>query len=122
MSKKKLVSTLIVLAAFQLSANARSENLSTAVFRAIATYPEIRAEINRKSVQEQVLRQAEAGYYPSVDLLAGVGNENSSNRYTKAIGATDYVNLTRREESFVVTQNLFKGFATSNDVKKAWQS
>ena len=115
---KKQVATLLAVSLLQLAWAVRAENLQNAVFKAIASYPQVRAEISRKSAQEQALRQAEAGYYPSVDLLAGVGNENSDNRFTRAIGATDYVNLTRREESFVVTQNLFKGFGTSNDIKR----
>lgn len=115
---KKLVATSLALISLQLGSAVWAESLENVVFKTIASYPEIRAEISRKSAQEQALRQAEAGYYPSVDLLAGVGNENSKNRYTAAIGATDYVNLTRREESFIVTQNLFKGFGTTSDIKK----
>jgi len=115
---KNKVGKLCVVSLLTLAPTVHAENLPNAVFRAIASYPEIRAEISRKSAQEQALRQAKAGYYPSVDLLAGVGNENSDNRFTRAIGATDYVNLTRREESFIVTQNLFKGFGTENDVKR----
>lgn len=118
MSVRKLVVTLLALGSLQLSHAVRAESLENIVFKTIASYPEIRAQINRKSAQEQSLRQAESGYYPSVDLLAGVGNENSKNRYTQAIGATDYVNLTRKEEAFIVTQNLFQGFGTSSEIKK----
>ncbi|MBI1423090.1 MAG: TolC family outer membrane protein [Gammaproteobacteria bacterium] len=114
---KNKIALIVVLGALQ-SSTVNAESLQNAVFKAIANYPEIRVAISRKSAQEQLLRQAESGYYPSVDLVAGVGNENSDNRYTRAIGATDYVNLTRREESFVVTQNLFQGFSTSNDIKR----
>lgn len=115
---KNGIATLLMVGLLLPARALWAESLQNAVFRAIAGYPEIRAEISRKSAQEQALRQAKAGYYPSVDLLAGVGNENSDNRFTRAIGATDYVNLTRREESFIVTQNLFKGFGTSNDIKR----
>lgn len=95
-----------------------SETLEIAIFKTIANHPEIKAEINRKSARQHELSQAKSGYYPTVDLLAAVGSENSKNRFTIATGATDYVDLTRKEEAFVVTYNLFKGFDTSNNVEK----
>lgn len=118
MKNKKFITILFVLVILIITKQARSESLASAVFRAIASNPEVRAEINRKSAQQKILRQAQAGYYPSVDLYASVGNENSDNRFTRAIGETGYVNLTRKEENFVVTQNIFKGFSTSSEVKK----
>jgi len=51
-------------------------------------------------------------------LIAAVGDENSKNRFTQAAGYTDYVKLTRREEAFVVTYNLFKGFETTSNINK----
>ena len=95
-----------------------AESLRIAVFKTLASNPEIKSEINRKNARQEELRQAKAGQYPSVDLMAAIGNENSKNRYTQAAGATDYVKLTRQEEAFVVTYNLFEGFATSNNIDK----
>lgn len=118
MSTKHLLISTILVGYLQFSGAVLAESLDNVVFKTIASNPEIRAEINRKFAREQVKRQAEAGYYPSVDLQAGVGNQNSKNRYTTALGETDYVDLTRNEEAFIVTQNLFQGFDTDSDVKK----
>lgn len=116
MPEKKLATTIALVFVLQLPGEVTAESLENVVFRTLASNPEVRAEINRKFAREQALRQARAGYYPSVDLFAAVGNENSKNRYTRAIGETDYVDLTRNEEAFTVTQNLFQGFGTSSEV------
>jgi adhesin transport system outer membrane protein len=96
-----------------------AESLDTVIFKTLASNPQIKAEINRKSIRQYELRQAQAGQYPRVDLLAAVGNENSKNRFTEAAGETDYVDLTRQEEAFVVTYNLFEGFDTTSDIDKS---
>lgn len=96
-----------------------AEKLETVIFKTLASHPQIKAEINRKSVRQYELQQAEAGQYPRVDLLAAIGNENSKNRFTEAAGETDYVDLTRQEEAFVVTYNLFEGFETSGSIDKS---
>jgi len=112
--KLLLVSTSIIV----YSTFLRAENLDLVVFKTLASHPEIRAEINRKTARDQELKQAQAGYYPRVDLQAGVGYENSKNRFTRATGETDYVDLTRKEEAFIVTYNLFEGYGTSSNIDK----
>ena len=112
----KYLAGLLVCATTLLMSPLRAETLDVAVFRTLATYPEIKAQINRHSARQHELRQAEAGYYPSVDLSAAVGTENSKNRFTAAAGHTDYVDLTRKEEAFVVTYNVFNGFATTSNI------
>lgn len=107
---------LIGLSVVTFSTTVQAESLESAVFRTIATHPEIKAQINRRTAKQHELRQAEAGYYPSVDLMAAAGKENSKNRFTAAAGYTDYVDLTRTEEAFVVTYNLFNGFSTTSSV------
>jgi len=101
-----------------LSSYLRAESLDLAVFKTLASHPEIKAEINRKAAREQELRQAESGYYPRVDFQAAIGYENSKNRFTKATGETDYVDLTRKEEAFIVTYNLFEGYGTTSNIDK----
>ena len=95
-----------------------ADSLNLAIFKTLANNPQIKAEINRKDSRREELRQAESGQYPKVDLIAAVGDENSKNRFTRAAGHTDYVKLKRREEAFVVTYNLFKGFETTSNINK----
>jgi adhesin transport system outer membrane protein len=97
----------------------RAESLDLAVFKTLASHPEIKAEINRKAAREQELIQAESAYYPRVDFQAGIGYENSKNRFTRATGETDYVDLTRKEEAFIVTYNLFDGYGPTSDIDRS---
>jgi adhesin transport system outer membrane protein len=118
MPMKKMAMSFVLLTGFITSGPATAESLESVIFKTLASHPEMIAQLNRKSATEQALRQSQSGYYPTVDLLAGVGNENSKNRFTKAAGETDYVDLTRSEEAFIVTQNLFEGFGTQSNVDK----
>ena len=61
---KKQVATLLAVSLLQLAWAVRAENLQNAVFKAIASYPQVRAEISRKSAQEQALRQADIVWKP----------------------------------------------------------
>lgn len=118
MSAKLYTLLFIISSIFIYPAKISAESLRVTVFKTLANNPAISAEINKKNARQEELRQAQAGLYPSVDLMAAIGNENSKNRYTVAAGNTDYVKLTRKEEAFVVTYNLFEGFATSNNIDK----
>jgi len=118
MNSKSKKLTAVAAALIVLCGSAAAESLPLVVFKTLADHPEIRAEISRQEARQQELKQAEAGYYPTVDLLAGVGYENSKNRYTKAAGEDDFIDLTRQEEAFIVTYNLFEGYGTSSNVDK----
>lgn len=76
-----------------------------AVRQAIAQYRESKesAEIARRS-----------GYYPSVNLSAGIGRETT---YADSTNSSD-VDLTRRELTLALNQPLFNGFSTENDVER----
>ena len=116
MSVKSLILLLVVTNVIVFSARATAESLDLVVFKTLANHPEIKAEIKRKAAHEQELKQAQAGYYPRVDLQAAVGYENSKNRFTRATGETGYVDLTRKEEAFIVTYNLFEGYGTASNI------
>ena len=116
-TKLSLFITILIVASAPIN-KLSAESLAGAVFKTIASNPEVMAEINRKNARQQELHQAKSGYYPSVDLAAAVGKENSLNRYTIAAGSSDYVDLTRKEEAFIVTYNLFQGFETSSNIEK----
>ena len=110
--------TCIVLLFGSALSPARAENLETVVLKALASHPEIKAEINRKLAREQELKQAEAGLYPTIDLEAAVGYENSKNRFTESIGESGFVDKTRTEQAFVITYNLFSGYEITGNVDR----
>lgn len=119
MSKRIITSILVGIVGASNGTNAIADTLENVVFKTLASNPDILSEFENRNAVEQQLRQAKSGYYPSVDLMAAIGEENSKNRYTRAVtGTDDYVDLTRSEEAIIVTQNIFSGFDTSNEVER----
>lgn len=110
MTRLLLFGTLLLVAAqgFALS-------LEQAVRNTLATNPNILASEHSVDAAEDVVRQAQAGYLPSVDVILAAGEETSNNATTRAAGV-DERDLTREERSVRVTQMLYDGFATRNSV------
>jgi len=96
-----------------------AQTLNDVLQLVLKTNPDIQvAKFERLAADEQ-LRQAAAGYLPSVDLAAGVGREDSNNSTTRALGRPDdSLWLDRHEASLTLTQMLFDGFATSSRVEQ----
>ncbi len=79
---------------------------------AIIHNPEFRAEVKQyRSIQAEV-RGAKAGFLPTIDLNLGIGHEEVNNQSINNTGD----GLTRGEASLKLTQNLFDGFGTANEV------
>lgn len=66
-----VLATLPVIAAAQLP-----EPLTEAARKAVVTNPEVQARWNAFRASEAERDVARGGYFPRVDLLAGVGHEN----------------------------------------------
>jgi outer membrane protein, adhesin transport system len=81
---------------------------------AIIHNPEFRAEVKRYNTFQAETRGAKSGFYPSVDLLGGIGYEEVDNTSINNFGD----GLTRREASIRITQNLFEGFGTKYEVQR----
>ncbi|WP_025562794.1 TolC family outer membrane protein [Psychromonas sp. SP041] len=106
------------LALLPLQAN--SQSLEQAVAHTLDSNPEIHEAFTRFKVSEKKVEQAEAGYYPTLDLTGGIGREYTDSVTTR--GYSDSGNntetLTRRELGLSFKQNLFSGFETSNEVNR----
>ncbi|MGP3590708.1 TolC family outer membrane protein [Vagococcus sp. WN89Y] len=100
-----------------LGADAGATTLEQAVKDAILWHPEVSSSSNRRFSAEQDLRAARGGYYPTVDLNAGTGWEQTDNSSTRASGQ-HLRDLHRSESSITVTQNLFNGFATQSEIAR----
>lgn len=100
---------------FLNSANATT--LEQAVKDALLWHPDISASSNRRFSADQDLRAARGGFYPSVELSAGTGWEQTDDASTRAAGDHQR-DLQRNESSIMVTQNVFNGFATSSEVAR----
>ncbi|MEJ2508357.1 MAG: TolC family outer membrane protein [Gammaproteobacteria bacterium] len=108
---------LAVLAAWSVGVSAAS--LPDVIKQTLATNPNVQASVSEQRARTQELKQARSGYYPSVDITAAIGQENSDNYYTRNFVGPGYIDLTRRESAINVRQNLFNGFQTSSAVQRA---
>ncbi len=108
MKLAKMTGALISLC---IALPASADTLKNVVQRTLQTNPDIAVMARTRLVADHVLRQARAGYLPSIDLNLGYGWENSDNITTETNKSGD-LNLSRREASLSLKQMLFDGFDT----------
>ena len=104
----------LMLAAAAASAQP-SDPLRLAVEQAVNTNPEVTARFNAYRASVDAVDVARAGYLPRLDLNANVGRD--SDRITTR--NPEAQNLTRREAGLTLTQLLWDGMGTRNDVSRA---
>ncbi|MGB0834485.1 MAG: TolC family outer membrane protein [Psychrobium sp.] len=97
-----------------------AQTLEQAVAQALDNNPDLRIALTRFKVAEERIKQAKAGYLPTVDLTAGYGHEETDSPGTRrGIYATNgdegKAGLRRGEFSLSIRQILFDGFYTSTD-------
>lgn len=110
MMSVKQLGLLLPLCCFYIPCWAQS--LEQAVAQVLANNPKINASYNEFKVSSYDYEAARSGYYPSIDLNAGIGYEQTN---------TDTIDdkaLTRKELGLSIRQLLFDGFATSSDVSR----
>lgn len=88
--------------------------LEQAVKEVLNTNPQVLERINYFRSVKQDVGIAESGYYPKLDLIAGLGREKTNNRGTLFNDKT----LSRSEVGVVLSQNIFEGFGTQKNVDK----
>lgn len=87
-------------------------SLQEAAQMAIDTNPEVLAIQREVRARGHEIRFAEAGYYPKVDAIAGIGRES-----TRDIPG-EHTDLNRREAALLAEQMLFDGAATREEVNR----
>ena len=102
---------LVCVTAFWLLP-ATALTLSEAVRFTLESNPEVQAARHQLRSRSEEIRQAKAGYLPSLDVAAGIGRE------TIDTPANDEVTLTRHEASVAARQIIFDGFATREEVER----
>lgn len=90
------------------------DTLRDAVLLALSYNPEVLARIDERRARQQEIKQANAGYLPTVDLTLGVGHESLRAPST----SDERVDLTRREASLSLRQLIFDGKATPIEVSR----
>ncbi|WP_394251119.1 TolC family outer membrane protein [Vibrio profundi] len=104
-------STLGAVIALSLPANAQT--LEQAVSLTLLNNPEIKSSYN-EYVSKKYLNDASGGAYrPSIDLDAGIGYEN-----TDLASNNEETDLTRKEATLTLTQLIWDGSATLNDMDR----
>ena len=98
------------------SGHALATSLQETVHGAIENNPEIDIVKTSRRAIDQELRQARAGYLPSLDLRAGAGPEWSDNPTTRAADSDN--TRFRTEAQLTLSQMLFDGYATQSEVDR----
>ncbi len=94
-----------------------AKTLEEAVQTALATNPQVLgAEASRRAARQDV-RQARGGYLPSVNLTGSVGREYSDIKQLHIAGKDNRA-LTPRKTGLSLSQMVYDGFATRNEVER----
>ena len=94
------------------------DTIDRVVRHTLETNPDILASTSQRQATAEERAQAAAGYRPRVDLNAGIGPETTDSPSTRIRGKDDET-LTRKELGLQLSQMLFDGFATANEVDRA---
>ncbi len=95
-----------------MAPSAHAMDLSTTVEDAILHNPEYREQLKAYQSIQADLKGAEGSWYPVIDLNAGIGLEEID-RADRA-----ETSLTRKEAGLRLTENLFEGYATVNEISR----
>ncbi len=109
------LATLLSVSTFSVTTTAQT--LQEAIQQTINENPQIQAAKSERSAVEQEVNQAISGYFPTIDIAAGFGWEQSSNPTTRAAG-DGTVSFGREETSIQLRQMIFDGLATYSEVNR----
>lgn len=107
--------------ALLLPSGASAQSLEQAVAFTFDNHPELRVAYSRFKVSEEQIGQAKAGYWPTIDVTAGIGYEYTDSPSTRRQVGTNgegTAELPRREVGLSLKQELFSGFHTSSEVER----
>ncbi len=106
------IAGIAMLALLPTLATAQSMTLQEVTQRAIETSPEVQTRWHNFRAAQHEKDAARGAYLPRVDLSA-----NAARRYRDETGISN-VNFSQRGVTLTLTQMLFDGFATRNDVER----
>ncbi len=113
LSHAKLLITLSgVITLFSMTHSTFAMDLATTVEDAILHNPEFREQLKIHQGVKSDLKGAKGSWYPKIDLSAGIGLEETDRR-----GFAE-TSLTRTEASLRLTENIFEGYATVNEISR----
>ncbi|GLZ89038.1 channel protein TolC [Metapseudomonas resinovorans] len=92
--------------------------LTDAIQSTLDKHPELLASAQNRLVADEEVKVAKGGYLPTVDLITGVGREQSDSPTTRALGDHNKETLNFRDAELRLRQMLFDGFNTPNEVDR----
>ncbi|WP_271411618.1 TolC family outer membrane protein [Pseudomonas sp. Q1-7] len=105
---------LLAMSAMQIHAM----TLTEAIQSTLDKHPELLASAQDRLVADEEAKIAKGGYLPTVDLITGVGREQSDSPTTRALGDHNKETLNFRDAELRLRQMLFDGFNTPNEVER----
>lgn len=112
------IKSLILAASLAVTATSYAQSLQQAVRQALRTNPDVQFDAaNRMAVGEE-LKQAKAGFFPTIEARAGVGRESTTNPTSARVNGQSDLTLTRREASIELRQNVFDGGANFSETER----
>lgn len=121
MNQKRLLCGVVgALLASSFTGVVFAESMKDAVDKALKSNPDVLASVAQRQARDKEKRGAEAGYYPKLDLIAGVGREYTSNPGVRAATDPDGkgVTLTRSEFGLIGRQMVYDGGLTPSEVAR----
>jgi len=97
--------------------NAYGQSLGQVVETALKTNPKVLAAAAQRQAVVHDLAQAQAGYFPTLDVNLADGKEDTVSPQVIALGGTESY-LIRREAGATLTQKLYDGKATSSEIDR----
>lgn len=89
---------------------AQAETLTEAITEVMQTNPQVRSQVFNRLARDEEVSQAKGGYFPTLDVEGAVG---WADYQEPDVGAVD-----PWEANISVRQNVFRGMATMNEVKR----
>lgn len=118
MKRFSLIQIAILAGLASWTGGAIATDLHSVLHSALMTHPEVKAAQSKVSAEQQTIKTAKADMMPSLDLQAGFGTQRQN---VEDVDGQKYDEkfITRSDASIQLTQNLFKGLSTSNNIKGA---
>lgn len=107
----------LLLSVTLLSDQLFAYNMQDAVYQTLQSHPEILSSKADSAAAAQDIKIAQGGLYPSLDITAGIGRENSGNPATRSTGSSSRT-FTRRESQAFLKQLVFDGGNARNKVSQ----
>lgn len=100
-----------------LSENLLAYNMQDAVYQTLQHHPDILRSKAESAAADQDIHVAQGGLYPSLDITAAIGRENSDNPATRGAGYGSRT-FTRRESGALLRQLIYDGGNVRGTVKQ----